>query len=85
MEKDSLDASLPLGEYTYNKYCVVCHQKDRKGNVASGYPSLVNLRSTHKKNAVALTIEMGKGMMTDFHRLKKRKWTLCCNSCMEKK
>ena len=71
MEKDSLDASLPLGEYTYNKYCVVCHQKDRKGNVASGYPSLVNLRSTHKKNAVALTIEMGKGMMTGFPQIKK--------------
>ena len=71
MEKDSMDTSLPIGEYTYNKYCIVCHQKDRNGLVASGYPSLVNLKSTHKKEAVALTIEKGKGMMTGFPQIKK--------------
>lgn len=70
MKKDTLDTSMPLGKYTYNKYCVVCHQKNRKGNVASGYPSLVNLKSTHGKEAVALTIKMGKGMMTGFPQIK---------------
>jgi len=51
----------------------VCHQKDRKGNAGKWDTILVNLRSTYKKNAVALTIEMGKGMMTGyFHRFKKR-------------
>ncbi len=71
MKKDTLDTSLPLGESTYNKYCVVCHQKNRKGLVASGYPSLLNLKSTHKKDAVALTIQKGKGMMTGFPQIKK--------------
>ncbi len=71
MKKDSLDTSLPLGKRTYNKYCVVCHQKDRKGLVASGYPSLVNLKSTHGKETVARTIKKGKGMMTGFPQLEK--------------
>jgi len=71
MEKDTLNSNMALGEYTYNKYCVVCHQKDRKGNVPSGYPSLTKLKWTHDKEAVALTIKKGKGMMTGFPQIKK--------------
>ncbi|MCM4150288.1 pyrrolo-quinoline quinone [Arenibacter sp. N53] len=71
MKKDSLDTSLPLGESTYNKYCVVCHQKNRNGLETSGYPSLLNLKSTHEKVDVALTIQKGKGMMTGFPQIKK--------------
>ena len=71
LKKDTLDTNLPLGESTYNKYCVVCHQKNRDGNVASGYPSLLNLKSSHKKDAVALTVQKGKGMMTGFPQIKK--------------
>ena len=71
MEKDTLNTNLAPGEYAYNKYCVVCHQKDRKGNVASGYPSLTKLKSTHDKEALALIIKKGKGMMTGFPQIEK--------------
>ena len=71
MKKDTLDTNMALGKYTYNKYCIVCHQKDMKGDVASGYPSLINLKLTHRKEAVALTIKKGKGMMTGFPQIKK--------------
>jgi quinoprotein glucose dehydrogenase len=37
--------------------------------VASGYPSLENLKSTHKKKDVALTVKKGKGMMTGFPQI----------------
>lgn len=71
MEKDTLNTSLAPGKNAYNKYCVVCHQKDRKGNVASGYPSLLNLKSNYRKEAVALTIKEGKGMMPGFPQIEK--------------
>ncbi|MCM4165361.1 MULTISPECIES: pyrroloquinoline quinone-dependent dehydrogenase [unclassified Arenibacter] len=71
MKKDTLDTNMALGKYTYNKYCIVCHQKDMKGDVASGYPSLIDLKRTHGKEAVALTIKKGKGMMTGFPQIKK--------------
>jgi len=62
---------LAPGANAYNKYCVVCHQKDRKGNVASGYPSLTKLKSTYDKEALAHTIKKGKGMMTGFPQIEK--------------
>lgn len=61
----------PLGEATYQKYCVVCHQSNRKGNVASGYPSLIDLQLRKNKNEVTEIITSGKGMMTGFPQLSK--------------
>ena len=61
----------PLGEATYQKYCVTCHQADRKGNTASGYPSLLDLQLRKNKNEVAEIITNGKGMMTGFPQLSK--------------
>lgn len=71
MDKDTLNTSMAPGEYAYNQYCVVCHQQDRKGNVASGYPSLLNLKSTYNKETVIQTIKKGKGMMTGFPQIDK--------------
>ena len=71
MDKDTLNTNLAPGANAYNKYCVVCHQKDRKGNVASGYPSLTKLKSTYDKEALAHTIKKGKGMMTGFPQIEK--------------
>lgn len=61
----------PLGEATYQKYCVTCHQADRKGYAASGYPSLLDLQLRKNKNEVAEIITKGKGMMTGFPQLSK--------------
>ncbi|TLF46525.1 c-type cytochrome [Maribacter aurantiacus] len=61
----------PLGEATYQKYCVTCHQPDRKGYAASGFPSLLDLQLRKNKNEVAEIITNGKGMMTGFPQLSK--------------
>lgn len=61
----------PLGEATYQKYCVTCHQKDRRGVVTSGFPSLVDLQLRKEKNDVSEIITNGKGMMTGFPQLSK--------------
>lgn len=61
----------PLGETTYQKYCATCHQTDRKGLVASGFPSLVDLQLRKGKKETAEVIRHGKGMMTGFPQIPK--------------
>jgi len=72
MEKnDGTSPSLPLGEQTYRTYCMVCHQKDRNGLVASGYPSLMGIKTRLKKEDVALLLKTGRGMMPGFPQIPK--------------
>lgn len=67
MEKTvPLSLSASLGEAVYNRYCVACHQQDREGLPASGYPSLLNLKARLGKTEAATIITQGKGMMTGF-------------------
>lgn len=60
---------LPLGAQTYQQYCAICHQKDKKGIVAGGFPSLINIKATKSKNEIAKIIKTGKGMMTGFPQI----------------
>src|SRR5680860_1003810 len=70
MKKNDAPASdMSLGELTYRNYCVTCHQADRKGMVASGYPSLINLENRKTQKAVVQIIAQGKGMMTGFPQI----------------
>ena len=62
--------STPLGEATYTKYCVSCHQINRKGQAASGIPSLLDVQLRKEKSEVAAIITQGKGMMTGFPQIK---------------
>ncbi|WP_425235112.1 pyrroloquinoline quinone-dependent dehydrogenase [Ulvibacterium sp.] len=64
-------AGLPLGQGVYNKYCITCHQADRKGVVASGFPSLIDLQLRKEKNEVSTIVTQGKGMMTGFPQIPK--------------
>lgn len=66
--KDHKNARSP-GEAIYQKHCASCHQKDRTGVPASGFPSLLGLKSQKNEADVALTITQGKGMMTGFPQL----------------
>ncbi|WP_299547514.1 pyrroloquinoline quinone-dependent dehydrogenase [Seonamhaeicola sp.] len=68
-ENDTTIHNLPLGQQTYMQYCVTCHQKDRKGNAISGFPSLINLKSRKSKEEVSELIKTGKGMMTGFPQI----------------
>jgi len=67
---DEIEKSTPLGQATYQKFCVSCHQGDRKGIPASGYPSLIDIQLRKEKDEVATIIAQGKGMMTGFPQLK---------------
>jgi len=57
------------GEQLYAEHCSVCHGAERKGNVASGFPSLVNPENKFERNHVIQVITSGKGMMPAFKRL----------------
>ena len=69
--EDELAEGMPMGEAAYQKYCVSCHQADRKGLAASGFPSLLDLQLRKEKAEVAHIITNGKGMMTGFPQIKK--------------
>ena len=58
--------STTLGEQVYLNNCVICHRVDRSGMVASGFPSLINIKHRKTKEEVAVQIVTGKGMMTGF-------------------
>ena len=57
------------GQQVYAQYCSSCHGTERKGNAASGYPSLVNVGDRLERDHVLNVIARGKGMMPGFQRL----------------
>jgi len=61
----------PLGKNIYSKYCASCHQENRKGLEASGFPSVLDLQLRKEKKEVLNIITNGKGMMTGFPQIKK--------------
>lgn len=62
-------AHLSLGNRLYTVNCSGCHGPERKGNVASGYPSLVNIDQRHDRDYVTQIVSHGKGMMPGFTQL----------------
>lgn len=67
---ESVDRNLVgPGEQVYAAKCSACHGSERKGNAASGFPSLVNLNDRFEKNHVLKVITQGKGMMPAFSTL----------------
>jgi quinoprotein glucose dehydrogenase len=58
-----------LGEQIYSSKCSSCHGSERKGNVASGFPSLVDLKNKRQREHVLKVITAGKGMMPAFQTL----------------
>jgi quinoprotein glucose dehydrogenase len=63
------DKSSSPGEQLYLQKCATCHGAERKGNPASGFPSLVNPSSRLKRDHVYHLISNGKGMMPAFKAL----------------
>ena len=54
------------GQSLYATNCAVCHGKDRRGNPASGYPSLLDVGGKRSRDFVKNIISTGKGMMPAF-------------------
>lgn len=70
-KNDSLAPDRPFGESTYFKYCVSCHQENREGIAASGFPSLTGIKKRLKKEDILNIITQGRGMMTGFPQITK--------------
>lgn len=60
------------GQQVYAQHCSTCHGGERKGNAASGFPSLVDLNDRLERNHVLEVITKGKGMMPGFQKLSDR-------------
>lgn len=56
------------GEALYMINCSPCHGRDRKGNAASGFPSLVQPEKKLSRQQVAGIVQSGKGMMPAFKK-----------------
>jgi len=59
-------ASVHPGARLYATYCASCHGKERKGNLATGFPSLLSIEKRWPRNHVLKVIASGKGMMPAF-------------------
>lgn len=64
--KDKDLDGMTYGRKTYMQYCSSCHGNELKGNPASGYPSLKDVKSKLSKKVVSTIITGGKGMMPGF-------------------
>jgi len=58
-----------LGERTYKIHCAYCHGLDRKGDAASGFPSLDAIRLRSSRAAITKVIDSGVGRMPAFSNL----------------
>jgi quinoprotein glucose dehydrogenase len=63
------NVSMTSGQSLYASNCTPCHGTERRGNPASGYPSLLNIGSKRSRDFVKNIIANGKGMMPAFPKL----------------
>ena len=57
------------GAAVYSANCVTCHQPDRKGLPASGFPSLMDIGKRKSRSEIDQIISYGKGMMAGFPQI----------------
>lgn len=69
-EKIKSNTSLSIGNEVYLNNCSSCHGANKKGNSASGYPSLNALVGRKKRDEIERIVTGGKGMMPGFPLLK---------------
>jgi quinoprotein glucose dehydrogenase len=60
---------LDPGQQVYATHCSSCHGSERKGNAASGFPALLDLKNRLQREHVLKVITGGKGMMPAFASL----------------
>ncbi|MGC3946887.1 MAG: PQQ-binding-like beta-propeller repeat protein [Chryseolinea sp.] len=64
------------GERFYMTNCSSCHGRERKGNPASGFPSLLSPGDRFTRDHVKQVISTGKGMMPAFKKFTEEEKTL---------
>jgi quinoprotein glucose dehydrogenase len=61
--------SVPRGERDYMAFCAPCHGLDRAGNLAGGFPSLLDVGSRKPREQISLITRQGAGRMPAFDQL----------------
>ncbi len=68
-EAKAPEETLTPGAQLYASKCSACHGAERKGNVASGFPSLVDVKKKYQREHILKVVTSGKGMMPAFKTL----------------
>lgn len=68
-DSDGAPQNITPGHLLYNNNCITCHGPELKGNPASGFPSLVNIKGKLGRKEISRIISKGKGMMPGFSKL----------------
>lgn len=63
------ETNLSPGNLLYNNNCITCHGPELKGNAASGFPSLLAIKTKLPRKEITRLISGGKGMMPGFSNL----------------
>jgi quinoprotein glucose dehydrogenase len=71
-EKKAQNISMSSGQSLYITNCASCHGTERRGNPASGFPSLLNIGSRRSRDVVTNIITHGKGMMPAFTKFSEK-------------
>lgn len=66
---DDKGEKLIAGERIYRQNCAVCHMTNRSGSQASGYPSLLEIKTRLSEKNIHDIIVHGKGMMPGFPQI----------------
>ncbi len=64
--------SMSSGQSLYATNCASCHGTERRGNQASGFPSLLNIGSRRSRDVVTNIIVHGKNMMPAFTKFSEK-------------
>jgi quinoprotein glucose dehydrogenase len=62
-------SQVPRGERDYMTFCAPCHGIDRAGNLASGFPSLIDIAKRKTRDQIALMTKQGAGRMPGFDQI----------------
>jgi quinoprotein glucose dehydrogenase len=66
---DASSQNLTPGHLLYNAKCITCHGSELKGNPASGFPSLLNIKGKLSRKEISRLISSGRGMMPGFSNI----------------
>jgi quinoprotein glucose dehydrogenase len=61
--------AVPRGERDYMSFCAPCHGLDRAGNLAGGFPSLIDVGVRKTREQISLITKMGAGRMPAFDQI----------------
>lgn len=67
--KEAGSENRSIGAEVYLRNCVVCHQANREGMAASGFPSLIDIKLRKNRKEILENLNKGKGMMPAFPQI----------------